>query len=475
MLHTSSPLALFPGRDELFSEHLARANRVQRVTAIRNILDRDGRLLLSRGAQVDEDCAVRVCEQGLLHPLESQVALEKVLSASDLHHRFEIMFRTYPDVKTLHHTLGLAPALQGLLQTTEQFPDSLWLRLSVLELSLPEIFQKAVLSAWLTLLISNQAELPDGVFESAFQAALLKDIGFLHLDPAIVEHKGWLSPNDWREIQTHVVLSEALLSNIDTLSPMVSAGVAEHHERPDGSGYPYALMGDDLHIVGQLVGLADGLQAVRSGPLAAAGYCLSDALYFLNMATLPPFEDLYFAAIAAIERAQPSPTVRQPAGGIGFYRDLLLARNEAISGSFCALDALFYALHEGEAAAPSPLSALVVRALSMVVDAGLMKPEAAAWMLEVVEPAKDQTVTRLNGVELIQNEVLWQFRITLRALEGALRREELEGSAKVCAKEAIGSLASCLKSLGFRDTLPSHEGVRALLSRNLDPVPLAAC
>lgn len=478
MQHNPSPLAMFPGRDELFAEHLARANRVRRVTATRNILDRDGHLLLSRGAQVDEECAARIRKQGLLCPLDSQIALSEVLTVGTLRQRFEAMFRAYPDVKFIHRALGLEPALQGLLRSTNLFPDSLWLRLSVLETSLPEVFQKAVLCAWLALMIGNQAELPDEVFESAFLAALLKDIGLLHLDPAIVERKGWLGPNEWREIQTHVVLGAALLSDVETLSPMVSEGVAEHHERSDGTGYPYALHGDDLHIVGQLVGLADSLQAVRSGPLAAAGYSLSDALFFLRMTTAPPYEELHFAAVTAIERAQLEPTVRRPAGGIGFYRDVLIARSEAISGSHNALDDLFFALNDAEAGVDTPLITMVARALGMIVDTGLVKAETSAWLMDVLEPADDQTVADMNGVELAQNEVLWQFRNTLRTLEGALRREELEGAIKQYADAAVESLARCLGSLGFRDvreTLPPHEGIRALLSRNVDSIPLAAC
>ncbi len=85
--------------------------------------------------------------------------------------------------------------------------------------------------------------------------ALLHDIGKIHL------------PKENRTpamIRSHVELGLKHLDSLNNVPMEIISIVAEHHERIDGSGYPYGLKGNDISLVGQLAGLAYTFEQLTS-------------------------------------------------------------------------------------------------------------------------------------------------------------------------------------------------------------------
>lgn len=85
---------------------------------------------------------------------------------------------------------------------------------------------------------------------------LLQDIGMLSVPDSIRNKHGILTAEERRIVQQHPLLGLELLEGSD-LSPLTKVAVAQHHERHDGSGYPRALAGDDIHIHGQIAAIAE--------------------------------------------------------------------------------------------------------------------------------------------------------------------------------------------------------------------------
>ena len=85
---------------------------------------------------------------------------------------------------------------------------------------------------------------------------LLQDIGTLAVPDSIREKRGILSAEERAIMQQHPVLGLELLEASE-LSPLTKVTVAQHHERYDGSGYPRALAGDDIHDHGQIAAIAE--------------------------------------------------------------------------------------------------------------------------------------------------------------------------------------------------------------------------
>lgn len=91
--------------------------------------------------------------------------------------------------------------------------------------------------------------------------ALLHDLGKLFIDPEIVKAQRKLTEEEFRQIRKHPIMGLAHIDE-DRFPPVVSQAIGEHHEKIDGSGYPFGLR--DVSYVGQVVGLVDCYEALTS-------------------------------------------------------------------------------------------------------------------------------------------------------------------------------------------------------------------
>lgn len=87
--------------------------------------------------------------------------------------------------------------------------------------------------------------------------ALLHDIGSLKISREILNKQGTLSPFEFEEVKKHPEYGFKLLKDEPGI-PLVAAHCAlQHHERVDGSGYPYGLKKHEIHSFAQWIGLLE--------------------------------------------------------------------------------------------------------------------------------------------------------------------------------------------------------------------------
>lgn len=91
--------------------------------------------------------------------------------------------------------------------------------------------------------------------------ALLHDLGKLFIDQNILKAQRKLTDDEFREIRKHPLKGLEYISE-DRFPAAVSEAIGEHHEKIDGSGYPFGLT--DVSYVGQIVGLVDCYEALTS-------------------------------------------------------------------------------------------------------------------------------------------------------------------------------------------------------------------
>ena len=96
-------------------------------------------------------------------------------------------------------------------------------------------------------------------------AAMLHDVGKITTPDAILKKPGPLNEAEWVVMHQHASNGYDILR--DAQSPLLQMGaiVAQsHHEKWDGSGYPYGLAGDAIPLIGRVVALADVFDALSS-------------------------------------------------------------------------------------------------------------------------------------------------------------------------------------------------------------------
>jgi HD-GYP domain-containing protein (c-di-GMP phosphodiesterase class II) len=100
---------------------------------------------------------------------------------------------------------------------------------------------------------------------------LLLDIGKTRLPRELLEKQGRLTPAEFEQVKTHVALGLEILSATPNWAEEVSEGIAQHHERMNGSGYPHGLRAEAIGIYGRMAGIADCFAALtKSRPYAEA-------------------------------------------------------------------------------------------------------------------------------------------------------------------------------------------------------------
>jgi putative two-component system response regulator len=114
--------------------------------------------------------------------------------------------------------------------------------------------------------------LNDDNIEMLFKIAPLHDIGKVGIPDRILHKPDKLTKEEFEIMKTHTLLGGNAISGAENMSsvrnsPFLRAArqiAIGHHERWDGSGYPFALRGNDIPIPARLMALADVYDAMSS-------------------------------------------------------------------------------------------------------------------------------------------------------------------------------------------------------------------
>jgi diguanylate cyclase (GGDEF)-like protein/putative nucleotidyltransferase with HDIG domain len=99
--------------------------------------------------------------------------------------------------------------------------------------------------------------------EALRAAALLHDIGKLAVPEPIISKPGRLTPEEFEKMKIHPIVGAEILERVQFPYPVVPI-VRAHHEKWDGTGYPYGLAGEDIPIGARILSAVDCLDALST-------------------------------------------------------------------------------------------------------------------------------------------------------------------------------------------------------------------
>jgi len=101
--------------------------------------------------------------------------------------------------------------------------------------------------------------------ELMLHASPMHDIGKIGIPDHILLKPGKFEPEEWEIMKTHAVIGANILEGDDSELMKCAGEIAlTHHEKWDGSGYPYGLSGEAIPLVGRIAALADVFDALTS-------------------------------------------------------------------------------------------------------------------------------------------------------------------------------------------------------------------
>lgn len=119
--------------------------------------------------------------------------------------------------------------------------------------------------SYYTKMIAREYGLDSEEQDLLFYASPFHDIGKIGIEDKILLKPAKLDTGEFGIMKNHAIIGYEILKNSDSKYLRTGAIIAlHHHEKYDGSGYPYGLKGEDIHIYGRIVSVADVFDALTS-------------------------------------------------------------------------------------------------------------------------------------------------------------------------------------------------------------------
>jgi putative nucleotidyltransferase with HDIG domain len=156
-----------------------------------------------------------------------------------------MMFKTRPEALA-HSVAGTVTFLTGLIQARDHGVRGHCSRVSDLAVSL-----------------ARHVGLDDASCARIRLAGLLHDVGKVGVSEAVLNKQGPLNTEEIEQIRRHPLIGHRLLQRFDEVADALE-GVLSHHERWDGTGYPFMRAGDSIPVDGRILAIVDSFDAMTS-------------------------------------------------------------------------------------------------------------------------------------------------------------------------------------------------------------------
>jgi putative nucleotidyltransferase with HDIG domain len=166
-----------------------------------------------------------------------------------------------------------------------------------------------------SVLIARELGMSEDRTELLRLAGILHDVGKLGVPTRVLRKDGPLTPEERRVIELHPEYGHEMVRGIGFLEE-ARAAILHHHERLDGSGYPYGLSGERIPETARVVAVADAFDAMTSTRSYRRARPVAAAVAELRRCAGTQFDARMVAALAgALDREgwSPASTADEPA------------------------------------------------------------------------------------------------------------------------------------------------------------------
>ncbi len=167
-------------------------------------------------------------------------------------------------------------------------------------------------------LLAKAMGLDSKFVEDIKYASPLHDIGKVAISDSILLKPAKLTPEEFEEMKKHTLYGAKILSNTKSHLLQVACRIAQsHHEKYDGTGYPYKIKGETIPIEARIVSVADVFDALcmtrvyKPGwdPEKAKEYIISEKGKSFDPQVVEAFEEVYELFVEIQKKTDPKSTL----------------------------------------------------------------------------------------------------------------------------------------------------------------------
>ena len=251
------------------------------------ILREDGSILLNRGVVLTPNYIERLRELGFSSVFVEEEHLSdiKVEEPLRIETKIKVQKTLFETVKKLQRGSSfsyekIAKVLEKVMEDILNYPGTVFYLVQMRQCS-DFIFSHSVNVGVISLLLGHYLSLDADYLKKLGLGALLHDLGKIRLPAHIWEEREKITENDKKLISLHPIWSKEIIQMQPGYDFLVSLIALQHHERMDGSGYPYGLKGEDIYFLSRICACADVYDALTVDRPYRKRFSYAEALEYL--------------------------------------------------------------------------------------------------------------------------------------------------------------------------------------------------
>jgi putative nucleotidyltransferase with HDIG domain len=221
-----------------------------------DIYSGDGVLLYAKGQELTEDVMLKLKRLDIIEKSEPVAFNDEIK-----------IFRCTRDIKDKFYKLNdsILKESSGILSDIlfDSKASPWWMFVNALSNYVDWLYTHSIDVALMSLIIAIKLNYKKEMLESLCLGALLHDIGKLLIPKKIIQKPGKLNDTEMTLIKQHCDLGYSMIKELNLQKESADI-ILQHHERMDGSGYPYGLHENQISDAAKIVMVADVLDAITS-------------------------------------------------------------------------------------------------------------------------------------------------------------------------------------------------------------------
>lgn len=232
-----------------------------------DIYSNEGIILVTKNTVMNDYIKMKLTDFGIF-----EVKIYEVVKDNKIYSKFEKRYKEHLlQIKELLRSVSLG-TYDEVEKITSFMTDQIYKNISDSEYIIYCInrirtndeytYTHSINTAFYSMLLGNWLGFTRKQIYEVVGASLIHDIGKTKIPPEILNKKGKLDKAEFDIMKTHPVLGHEIIKDMTGFHKDMKQAVLMHHERMDGSGYPYGLQGKSICQYAKIIAIADVFDAM---------------------------------------------------------------------------------------------------------------------------------------------------------------------------------------------------------------------
>ncbi|GBG14218.1 phosphodiesterase [Novimethylophilus kurashikiensis] len=220
-----------------------------------DIYSSTGLKLIKKGVRFNSKLYDQLVHHKLIPDLDQSLGIENPITTEELAEQLNNLLAYDARLLAFKANFSQTDVLVRVLKQVQLNP-AMAFKLTVMREVRPRLLQHSLYVTIVSIYIGIRANLLEEELIGLATAALLHDIGIMHMDHRLLDDGHVLTEQEWNHLYAHPVTAYLILKEFPEYEANITNAILEHHERLDGSGYPRGLRGNRIGRMGQIIALA---------------------------------------------------------------------------------------------------------------------------------------------------------------------------------------------------------------------------